>query len=184
MATSGAATSLSEIIPAGPNTTWAAAGARPASSRARTITSTEPGVSCDGLQMMAHPAPRAPASFFAARAMGKFQGLKAATTPMGWVWTSMRLPGVRPATTRSLIRRACSPPHSRKSAERCTSMRAWARGLPCSRVMARAAASTSIRRMSAACFRTRPRAQGGVADHSRRPCAAAAMASSRSCADA
>ena len=167
-----------------PNTTAMAAGGTPASNSAFASASTEPGVSSDGLQMMEHPAPSAPANFFAASAIGKFHGVKAATTPIGCVSTSMRLPTSRPCSVRPAMRRACSPPHSRNSADRVISALASASGLPCSRVMVRATASMSPRSRSAAFFNTVPRCHGGTACHSRRPREAASSASSRSAVEA
>ena len=82
LAISGAPISRSDTWSAWPNTTARAAGVTPASSSAWAIARTEPGVSSEGLQMMAQPAPSAPANFLAASAIGKFHGVKAATTPI------------------------------------------------------------------------------------------------------
>lgn len=50
----------SEIGPAWPKIPAMAAGGTPASSSAVAIASTQPGVPCDGMQMVAQPAPRRP----------------------------------------------------------------------------------------------------------------------------
>ncbi|MNV02390.1 hypothetical protein D3C71_926250 [compost metagenome] len=171
-ATEGDSINWVETRFASPKMTAMAAGCTPAATNALAISSTEPGVSWEGLQMIAQPAASAPANFLAASAIEKFQGVKAATMPIGCGWISMRWPGRRPETIRPAMRRACSPPHSRKSAERSISICASANGLPCSRVITSAMRSMSARRRAAASFRIRPRSHGGTALQERNPCSA------------
>jgi hypothetical protein len=44
---------------------------------------TDPGVITSGLQITEHPAAKAVEIFLAAKSVGKFQGINAATTPTG-----------------------------------------------------------------------------------------------------
>ena len=59
-----------------------------------------PGVSSEALMMIEQPAPSAPAILRAGVTPGKFQGVNAATTPIGSRTTIWRMPGRRPGTMR------------------------------------------------------------------------------------
>ncbi len=59
-----------------------------------------PGTSRDGRTMTEQPAARAGATLRAISTAGKFQAVKAATTPTGSCVTSMRPPGARLSTMR------------------------------------------------------------------------------------
>ncbi|MDT4890536.1 hypothetical protein FQZ97_1273850 [compost metagenome] len=59
-------------------------GGMPACSASTAMASAEKGVCEAGLTTMVHPAASAGPSLRASMALGKFQGVMAAVTPMGW----------------------------------------------------------------------------------------------------
>ena len=81
-----------------PKTTCATPGGRPASSRARRTSSAAPGASSAGLTMTLQPAAIGAPSLRAGLAIGKFQGAKAATGPIGSFMTRLRAPTGRTRT--------------------------------------------------------------------------------------
>ena len=74
----------SSEIPAGsPDNKFTTPGGTPASLHMSTISITQPGVITSGLTITEHPAAKAVEIFLDAKTTGKFQGIKAATTPTG-----------------------------------------------------------------------------------------------------
>ena len=70
---------LSSIV-----TLWTTPGGTPHSLQISTICITTPGVITSGLIITEQPAAKAVEIFLADKTAGKFQGVKAATTPTGW----------------------------------------------------------------------------------------------------
>ena len=70
-------------------------GGRPASSKHFTRSTQAPGVSSDALMMIEQPAASEAAILRAGVSIGKFHGVKAATTPTGSVTTIWRTVGLR-----------------------------------------------------------------------------------------
>ena len=73
---------------------------RPASTKQRTSSTQEPGVSSAALMMIEQPAASDAAIFRTGVSVGKFHGVNAATTPTGSWITSWRTFLPRPGTTR------------------------------------------------------------------------------------
>jgi hypothetical protein len=91
--TAGCGIKYSEISEGVPNTRLSTPGGRPASWNARVSCTAPAGVSSEALRMMEQPAERAPPTLRAGELIGKFQGEKPATTPIGWRNTVWRMPG-------------------------------------------------------------------------------------------
>jgi hypothetical protein len=79
---------------------FSASGVTPASRKARTTSMQVAGVSSAGLMTTLQPAASALPSLRAGRLTGKFQGVNAATGPIGWRITACdRIPGTRGGTS-------------------------------------------------------------------------------------
>ncbi len=76
-----------------PVTTDSTPAGRPARSASTHSASAEYGVSSEGLTTMVQPAAKAGPTLRVIMAVGKFQGVMAAQTPMGCFSTTMRLSG-------------------------------------------------------------------------------------------
>ncbi|MCY1245146.1 hypothetical protein D9M72_582680 [compost metagenome] len=98
--TMGEAMRYSDTSCGTPHTTLSTPGGRPASWNSRAIATTALGESSGPLRMMVQPAAMAAAILRMAWLYGKFQGVKAAHTPMGSRSTSCRTLGRRGGTTR------------------------------------------------------------------------------------
>ena len=83
-----------------PNTRLSTPFGTPASTKHFTSSTQEPGVSSDALMMIEQPAASAPAILRTGVSVGKFHGVKAATTPTGSWITSWRIFLPRPGTMR------------------------------------------------------------------------------------
>ena len=81
--TTGAAISRAETWAGSPNTKFTTPSGKPASVRARTSAIAAPGASSAAFRMIVQAAATAGAILRAGRKTGKFQGVKAATTPIG-----------------------------------------------------------------------------------------------------
>ena len=73
-----------EISAGSPDKRFTTPSGTPASLQISTNSITAPGVIVSGLQITEQPAARAVEIFLDAKTIGKFQGIKAATTPTGW----------------------------------------------------------------------------------------------------
>ncbi len=98
--TTSDASRCSETFAGTPKTRLSTPGGRPASTKQRTSSTQLPGVSSDALRMSAQPAANEPPILRAGVRVGKFQGVKAATTPTGSCSTIWRVPFARPGTIR------------------------------------------------------------------------------------
>ena len=90
----------SDTLAGTPNTRLSTPAGRPASAKHFTSSTQPPGVSSEALMMIEQPAASAPAILRIGVSVGKFHGVKAATTPTGSCSTSWRTPFWRPGTTR------------------------------------------------------------------------------------
>src|SRR5258708_18329444 len=90
--TAGCGIKYSEMSEGLPNTRLRTPGGRPASANARASWTAPAGVSSDALRMMEQPADNAPPTLRAGELIGKFQGEKAAATPIGWRHAEGRMP--------------------------------------------------------------------------------------------
>ena len=91
--TAGCGIRYSEISDGVPNTRFKTPGGSPASAKACTSWTAPAGVSSDAFRMIAQPDDKAPATLRAGELIGKFHGENAATTPIGWRNTVLRMPG-------------------------------------------------------------------------------------------
>jgi hypothetical protein len=89
----GSAMSVEEIAAGSPNTRFSTPGGKPASTKACASSTAPAGVSSAALRMIAQPAASAPPTLRAGELIGKFHGVKAATTPAGSRTTVWRMPG-------------------------------------------------------------------------------------------
>ena len=127
-----------------------------------------------GFSTTGQPAAMAGATLWATRLSGKLNGAMAPTTPTGSRTTTPSLPA--PASLASIgtsspaRRRASTAEKVSVSAQRATSARAWAIGLPASRARVRAMTSARSRISPAARSRIAARSGGGGGGR----CAAAA----------
>ncbi len=92
---SGLAIRCSEISPGMPKTRLSTPAGKPASAKARAISTAVPGVSSEAFRISEQPAPSAPAILRAGVIAGKFHGVKAAQMPTGSCVTICRVPGSR-----------------------------------------------------------------------------------------
>ena len=138
-------------------TTPSTPGGRPASSSAWATASAVSGVDSAGLITIEHPAARAGAILRASMAAGKFHGVMAAVTPMGWRITRTRWSGRWAGTIIPSMRSASPANHSKKLAEYSISPVASANGLPCSVV--RVWPISAARSRSSAAVRSSKRAR-------------------------
>src|SRR3981081_990544 len=81
--TTSDAIKCSEIFAGTPNTRLSTPAGTPASMKHLTSSTQLPGVSSDALMMMEQPAAREAPILRAGVSVGKFHGVKAATTPIG-----------------------------------------------------------------------------------------------------
>src|SRR5262249_44926298 len=93
--TIGEAIRCSETVAGTPNTRLMTPAGTPASSKHFTSSTQPPGVSSDALMMIEQPAASAAEILRTGVSTGKFQGVKAATTPTGSVTTICRTVGLR-----------------------------------------------------------------------------------------
>jgi hypothetical protein len=91
------------------------------------------------------PAASAGATLRVIMAIGKFQGVIAAHTPIGCFITITRRSGIQLGMTSPYVRLPSSANHSMNEAPYTTSPRASASGLPCSLVISRARSSACAR---------------------------------------
>ena len=113
---SGLSVSAGPISDEAPTTTLRTPEGTPALSASSAIASAESGVSDAGLMTILQPAASAGAALRAIMALGKFQGVMAATTPTGCLIQITRLSCEGAGITSPSIRLACSPNHSIKAA--------------------------------------------------------------------
>src|ERR1051325_3308672 len=92
--TIGEAIRYSETCAGTPNTRLITPGGTPASSKHFTSSTQEPGVSSEALMMIEQPAASDAAILRTGVSVGKFHGVKAATTPTGSVTTIWRPVGL------------------------------------------------------------------------------------------
>ena len=72
-----------EIFAGSPDNKFTTPGGTPASLQISTISITHPGVITSGFTITEQPAAKAVEIFLEAKIIGKFQGIRAATTPTG-----------------------------------------------------------------------------------------------------
>ncbi len=114
--TTGLAVSSPPIAAELPAMTLITPAGTPARSASSTMAKADRGVSVAGLITMLHPAANAGAALRAIMALGKFQGVMAATTPTGCLMHTIRLSEEGPGITSPSMRLASSPNHSTKAA--------------------------------------------------------------------
>ncbi len=131
-----------------PVTTLKTPGGRPASSSAFAKFTTESGVSVAGLMTTVLPQTSAAVVFHAGIAIGKFQGVMNAQTPMGERTDIANLFGSSDGVVWPCRRRPSPPMRKAMSIASWTSPRASLRTLPISRVMSREYCSLRSRRIS------------------------------------
>ena len=148
--TSGCGTSGSPTSPPEPMTTFQTPGGSPASSRTFASATTEAGVSVAGLITTVLPAISAAMPFHAGIAIGKFQGVTKAQTPIGCRTHIANLFGSSDGVVNPNRRRPSPAARNAMSIASWTSPRASARTLPISRVISRASFSLSRFRISPA----------------------------------
>ena len=141
--TSGLPVSSAPISWGLPTTTLKQPAGKPARSASSAIASADRGVSSAGLTTTVQPAASAGATLRAIIALGKFQGVMAATTPTGWRMHTARVCGVAPENTSPSARLACSANHSMKEAPYWISPRDSNNALPCSAVISTARSSAA-----------------------------------------
>ena len=91
-------------------------GGKPASSESEPNSRAVIGVNSDGFKITAHPAATAEDTFLVTIAKGKFHGVIAATTPIGFLMVKSFLPDSGDSKISLLILKACSADHSMKDA--------------------------------------------------------------------
>ena len=116
-------------------------GGKPARCASSASARAVSGVCSAGLMTMAQPAAIAGATFRVIIAIGKFHGVIAAHTPIGWRITNSRFVGSGDASVSPATRFASSANHSTNDAPYATSPFASASGLPCSAVISAARSS-------------------------------------------
>src|SRR5881628_576924 len=152
----------------------------PATSVMRAIASAVSGVAEAGLSTTVQPAARAGAILRVTIVAGKFQGVTAATGPIGCRSTQVRLPACGDGTHSPVTRRACSANHPKYPRANWTSLRASSNGLPFSVVMRRARTSRCSSIRAWIVRSTWARSRAGRTDHSRNAPWAASTARSAS----
>ena len=141
--TSGLPVSSAPISCGLPTTTLKQPAGKPARSASSAMASADSGVSSAGLTTTVQPAASAGATLRAIIALGKFQGVIAATTPTGWRMQTARVCGVAPENTSPSARLACSANHSMNDAPYWISPRDSNNVLPCSAVINTARSSAA-----------------------------------------
>ena len=136
---------------------------RPASSKARAISSEDSGVSSAGLAIMGHPAASAAPNFRSNCTEGKFHGVIATLIPMGCLTTMIRLSGTLAGIVVPYARLPSSANQSMKPHPYAISPFACASGFPCSRVRISASSSTRSIMIAAARRRMCERSIAGMA---------------------
>ena len=104
------------IISGSPLTMLKTPGGKPASSESEPNSRAVIGVNSDGFKITVHPAATAEDTFLVTIAKGKFHGVIAATTPIGFLMVKSFLPDSGDSKISLLILRACSADHSMKDA--------------------------------------------------------------------
>ena len=126
--------SSSDILAGSPDNKFTTPGGTPASLQISTISITLPGVMTSGFTITEQPAANAVEIFLDASTTGKFQGTKAATTPIGWYITCIRVLGKRLWFISPNILLVSSEFHSNISAAPPTSPGPSVKGFPTSNV--------------------------------------------------
>ena len=176
----GWAIRYSEMCAGWPYTSPTTPGGMPASTKQRSNSAGEAGVSSGALHRNEHPAASAAPSLRTIWLIGKFHGVNAATGPTGSGTTSCCTWPRRLGTQRPYRRSPSSANHSMMSAPARTSAKASCTGLPCSRVISGAIALARARSSPAARRKMAWRSCGASARHTSKPRCAAATARSKS----
>ena len=160
---------------ASPCSTFSTPGGPPASQNSSASRTAVEGSRSDGLSTTALPQASAGPSIHNGTMAGKLNGVIAAVTPSGWRRECMSIPRATLSLNSPLMRCGMPVANSTTSSPRCSSPRASATTLPCSRLIRCASSSAWARHNSRHRKSTRARSSADRAPHAGAAAAASAM---------